>query len=165
MPVNPKVIARPRRVGDVFLTHLHSDPLAARAALEALSMFLAPARLCQDLTSTIQIVVAEALNNVVEHAYGPGGGPIYLRAGLSDACLEVLIRDRGAPLPEHLLFEPCGHGPDPIDLPEGGFGWHLIRRLADTLDHNRMAHWNEMKLVFLRQKNRQDTGDAPEMPQ
>lgn len=134
---------------DVFVTTLRSGPLAAREALASLAAFLAPARLTADTASTVQIVVAEALNNVIEHAYGPEGGPIYLRARLLDKRLEVLIRDTGQPLPQH-LFRDGPEAPNPADLPEGGFGWHLIRTLADRLDHNRLAQWNELRIVFAR---------------
>lgn len=143
-------IGRSGPVNDVFVTILRSGPLAAREALAGLAVFLAPARLSSDRTSTVQIVLAEVLNNVVEHAYGPEGGPIYLRAKLLDERLEVLIRDKGQPMPEHLFADPAASGPDPADLPEGGFGWHLIRTLADTLDHNRLAQWNELRIVFAR---------------
>ena len=149
MPAERAASSRKNRAaGDVFIITLPSGPGAARDVLSALGDFLTAAASCDDMRSTIDIVLAEALNNVIEHAYPDGTGPIYLRAQLSTSRLEVLIRDRGIPLPDHLILPDEAGGPDPADLPEGGFGWHLIRTLADGLGHARLARWNELKVVF-----------------
>ena len=37
---------------------------------------------------------------------------------------------------------PAGQAPDPDDLPEGGFGWHLIRSLSKDLEYHREGDRN-----------------------
>lgn len=135
--------------GGAFIVNFRASPFNVREALETLLDYLSPLGLPQERCDTIQLVLAEALNNVTEHAYPDSdGGPIYLRAIVEEAQLSVVIRDRGMPLPPNLILSDAAETFDPADLPEGGFGWHLIRNLASALDHNRLARWNELKIVF-----------------
>jgi serine/threonine-protein kinase RsbW len=77
---------------------------------------------------TIELVLAEALNNVVEHAYEKGTGPIDLRVERRGQMLHCLVCDLGAGLPQGCVPDPpC---PDPETLAEGGYGWYLIQSLA-----------------------------------
>ncbi len=131
-----------------FIINFHATPLKVRDALETLIDYLGPLNLLQEHLDTIEIVLAETLNNVTEHAYDGDGGPIYMRAIVVDGTLSVVIRDRGKPLPPSLILADDPDGFDPESLPEGGFGWHLIRNLASELTHNRLARWNELRVVF-----------------
>lgn len=135
-------------LGGAFIINFDANSTKVREALETLMEYLHPLPLPADLSATIQIVLAEVLNNVGEHAYDGQGGPIYLRALVDSGRLAVIIRDRGTPLPPNLILADEPDGFDPDDLPEGGFGWHLIRTLATELSHDRLARWNEMKIVF-----------------
>jgi serine/threonine-protein kinase RsbW len=132
-----------------YIVNFHASPLAVRDALQTLLEYLEPLQLSQDQSETIEIVLAETLNNVTEHAYDDTGGPIYMRAVVGGGKLSVVIRDRGVSLPPRLILSDDPGGFDPDALPEGGFGWHLIRSLATELSHNRLAKWNELKVVFL----------------
>jgi len=98
-----------------------------------------------DLWATTELVLAEVLNNIVEHAM----------AGRGDGCIEIdmvagatgpvfTLRDDGRPMPGGELpqGDPPQIGPDLDDLPEGGFGWHLIRCLTLDLRYERADGWN-----------------------
>lgn len=87
-----------------------------------------------------QIVLAEVLNNVVEHAHAAGSGPILLVLSLAEGFLHCRVEDEGTPMPGDEL--PGGHALDPADLPEGGFGWHLIRLLCHDLRYERIGGRN-----------------------
>lgn len=89
---------------------------------------------------SVEIVLAEALNNIVEHAYPEGEpGRIRLRLRQRRSGLMVEIRDFGRPMPNGRA--PIGNYPngetkdDP--MPEGGFGWYLIRELVHDLIYDR----------------------------
>lgn len=115
-----------------------ADPLAVRAALGDAQRAMQAAGLSPGDRGTAEIVLAEALNNVVEHAYGDAGGEIWLHLDRGMARLSCRIEDRGASmpaltLPEGRLPESCAR-----DLPEGGFGWHLIRTLSRNLAYDRL---------------------------
>lgn len=106
-----------------------------------------------DLTAeemgSVEIVLAEALNNIVEHAYPQGEpGEVTLSLRLRPTGLIVEIRDQGRPMPSGRA--PIGNHPmaefedDP--MPEGGYGWYLIRELVRDLIYDRQD--DENFLIF-----------------
>ncbi|NEX46102.1 ATP-binding protein [Pseudotabrizicola algicola] len=120
-----------------------SDPLAVRQALCALFERLLAGAMTADARDTAQIVLAEALNNIVEHAYAQAPGEIEVTIDVSPGGLTCRIMDAGLPLPGGGL--PEGEAPAlPAegDLPEGGFGWHLIRALSEDLNYRREGERN-----------------------
>ena len=97
----------------------------------------------------LRLCVAEALNNVVEHAYsGQDGKPIFAEVSISNDKYQVLIIDEGRPMPKdgppdaNLDFDLD----DIENLPEGGFGWMLIREQMDTVDYERREGHNVLRL-------------------
>ena len=111
-----------------------------RLAIERAMESLAPVNLSPEDLSSIELILAEALNNVVEHAYPPGqpgNVKMVLRHVRSGVMIE--IRDTGKPMPEGRT--PLGLHPQekrPEDkLPEGGYGWYLIRQLARDVVYDR----------------------------
>jgi serine/threonine-protein kinase RsbW len=115
-----------------------SDPVAVRLALCALFDRLMAGRMAADARDTAQIVLAEALNNIVEHAYALTPGEIEVTVEISPGGLTCRIMDAGLPLPDSALHDTAPAQPLPDeDLPEGGFGWHLIRTLSEDLDYRR----------------------------
>ncbi|WP_085977144.1 ATP-binding protein [Roseobacter sp. AzwK-3b] len=122
-----------------------------RAALRQARRHLATLPVPEDRLATIELVLAEALNNVAEHAYaGTRPGPVTLNARHDGDRLCIVLRDMGRPLPG--LVPPIGAPPDvnrPVDdLPEGGFGWFLIRDLTDHVDYVRHGSENRLTLEF-----------------
>lgn len=92
-----------------------------------------------------QIVLAECLNNIVEHSYSDQGGEIDLRIKSIGGGLACVILDDGRPMPGDLM--PAGVNPiaaDSGNLPEGGFGWFLIRALAQDLGYRRKGNRNRL---------------------
>ena len=99
----------------------------------------------------VQIALAEAVNNVVEHAYaGKTPGDVRIRCSLEPERLWINITDAGAPFPEGELPEgkPANLDVAPEDLPEGGFGWFLIRELTSDIHYERSAGNNQLSLCF-----------------
>ncbi|TNJ46258.1 ATP-binding protein [Phaeobacter sp. B1627] len=101
----------------------------------------------------VQIALAEAVNNVVEHAYAETAtGDVLIRCNLHPDRLWVEIRDAGIPFPNATLPEGQAVKVDantPLaDLPEGGFGWFLIRELASDIKYKRNTDNNQLSLCF-----------------
>ena len=99
----------------------------------------------QDVGS-VSIILAEAFNNVVEHAYGESEeGEIEVTIRRRNQSIIFEICDDGRPMPNGR--PPAGSVPDAdgdhLDsLPEGGFGWLLIRELVRDLIYDRRDDQN-----------------------
>jgi serine/threonine-protein kinase RsbW len=132
-------------------------PCAVREALAALIHGPILASVPDDERGTAELVLAEALNNIVEHAYAQGPGDIEVTIRRVQGDLDCRIVDSGLPMPDD--DPPQGRLPvqDPDDLPEGGFGWFLIRTLSRDLRYARNGCSNE--LTF-RLDAGQSVGDA-----
>ena len=97
-----------------------------------------------DLRGRIEIVLAEVLNNIVEHAYAERQGEITIEVSKGPAGIGCRILDTGAAMPGLALPEGTLAPHDPDDLPEGGFGWFLIRSLTEDLRYSRQSGMNEL---------------------
>ncbi|PZX12015.1 ATP-binding protein [Celeribacter halophilus] len=100
-----------------------------------------------DTLSNLEIILAEALNNVVKHAYsGHPEGIIELHLSRSEHELHCVICDTGQQMPNGAL--PSDQQADLrctiADLPEGGFGWGLIRKLAHEVGYIRENGQNRL---------------------
>jgi serine/threonine-protein kinase RsbW len=123
---------------------ISADPVAVRAALATLCDTLILRTLAEDARGTAELVIAEALNNIVEHAYGEDGGEIEIVLRRAPGALFCQIADRGRPMPGGTA--PAGRLPaaDTANPPEGGFGWYLIRSLSQDLRYRREDDWNRL---------------------
>jgi serine/threonine-protein kinase RsbW len=124
--------------------------MAVRALLAEIRGWLSLRGLDDAACGRIEIVLAEALNNVVEHASLDPKDEITLDMTLAPDGVGVDLRDPGAPLPG--LTPPRGDPPTLADnrdaLPEGGFGWFLIRALTSDLHYARTDGENRLSLRF-----------------
>jgi len=120
-------------------------PLAVRAALARMMEQLTALQLSDGDRGNIELVLAEAMNNIVEHAYiGKPNGTVELQIMPTNNGLVCHLRDEGQPMPEGKA--PTG-SPVLLDceteeLPEGGFGWFLIRDMAHDLNYTRISGKN-----------------------
>lgn len=133
-----------------FEVCVQSGQLAVREALTQFLNALKPLNLDTEEASTIELVLAEVLNNIVEHAYPPSApdGPIAIRCAQQSDGLMVDIVDKGTAMPEGQL--PLGElaplDMDQQELPEGGFGWFLIRHLARDVRYARVKDENHLHM-------------------
>lgn len=105
-------------------------PEAVSVALLGLMRNAALARFDADSRSTLELVLAEVLNNVVEHAYAhyPGSIEVMLWPGADG--IRGCIVDSGLPMPNGQV--PAGDPPDLVgDLPEGGL-WLVLDSQSDN---------------------------------
>lgn len=106
-----------------------ADPAAVRGLLERLESDPALERLTAEERDCTLLVLAEVLNNVVEHGYGGAPGWIGLTPLPGRPGLGWRIMDRAAQAPSSVVMAR--------DMPEGeaegGFGLPLIRALTDRM--------------------------------
>lgn len=121
------------------------DETSVRSALKTAMGALRTMQFGPQFRGVVEIVLAEALNNVVEHAYTEHGrGVIEIEVDRLETALAFRIIDDGLPMPKGRLPQGTPQDLDvpPDELPEGGFGWFLIRELTERLDYQRLANRN-----------------------
>ena len=149
---SPDGPAAPSR-SDVIEKRIPTDYRWVRRAIHEVEEDLAQAGIGKEDIGSISIVLAEVLNNVVEHAFGDKNGEdITLIIRPRSKSLLVEIRDSGRPMPKGRA--PIGNHPmtefNQFDcMHEGGYGWFLIRELVQDLVYDRQ---NEENILFFRYK-------------
>lgn len=104
-----------------------------------------------DFQASVEIIIVELLNNIVEHSYADTDfGMIVFKVSLLGDRLRVETNDTGTAMPD--LKAPNPNAPnlavDPADMPEGQFGWFLIRKLSEELEYNRVENENRLSLYI-----------------
>ena len=129
---------------------VQSSELAVREALKKLLDGLKPLALDVEEAGTVELVMAEALNNIVEHAYPEGepAGPISITCLHEGDGLHLTVVDQGRGMPggQTPLGAAANVDVEMPDLPEGGFGWFLIKDLAKDVCYQRVEPENQLSL-------------------
>lgn len=99
----------------------------------------------------LNLALAEGFTNAVRHAHQalPRETTINIDLALWSDRLEIRIWDRGKPFNPDALEEP-----KPGTLQEGGYGWFLLRRLADQVVYERAADGRNCLLIVKLGKTR-----------
>ncbi|MCC5987648.1 MAG: ATP-binding protein [Pararhodobacter sp.] len=134
-----------------FTRRFTASDRTTRVVLAALDARLVKLGVDEDDRASAELILAEALNNICEHAYAGKGGPVEMIVDIRRAGLTCLLCDCGQPIPGGA--PPGGGLPiiDPPDnVPEGGFGWHIIRCLSTDLRYRRDNGWNRLsfRVIF-----------------
>ncbi|MBM7066020.1 ATP-binding protein [Actibacterium sp. 188UL27-1] len=136
---------QPDQVPTQIERQLQSNAQDVRQTLTDLFAELRASQIGDDALATAETVLAEVLNNVVEHAYEErDGGKIFVTIAVDNLGLSCTVADHGKAMPNNEV--PGGAAPDasgPLEtLPEGGFGWFLIHSLTEDLTYTRLSSQN-----------------------
>ncbi|MFC3613132.1 ATP-binding protein [Lutimaribacter marinistellae] len=134
-----------------FALSFQASEGAARDGIRAVASALRWRGLSGDRAGDVELALAEAINNVVEHAYaGLAPGQVHVTCWLGGGRLDILISDNGHAMPGGRLPEGTAAKLENAieDLPEGGFGWFLIRQLATEIRYERCSGLNRLSLMF-----------------
>lgn len=107
-----------------------------------------------EMRFNVELILAEVLNNIVEHGYRGLEGEIELVVTPAMDGLVFRVADSGHPMPDEIL--PEGNLPEHgciEDLPEGGFGWFLIRELSKDLEYRRESGRNLLSFRVCREQS------------
>ncbi|WP_299965007.1 ATP-binding protein [uncultured Roseobacter sp.] len=131
---------------------IEAEPLAVRDGLAKILAALDPLALNVEDAATVELVLAEVLNNVSEHAYRDKNSapPIHVLCQPERRGLQFTVTDHGHPFPDAALpgDEPAALDVERAALPEGGFGWSMIHALARDIRYRRKASTNELTLCL-----------------
>ena len=138
-------------MAEIFKHSFRATEMDARDGMEFVITKLQQTCANQDWTGTVEIALAEAVNNIVEHAYaGLPEGTVEIACDLDKTGLTMQIMDFGNALGSNEL--PPGNPVDLDvaleDLPEGGFGWFLLRELTQSISYDRKDGANILTLAF-----------------
>ncbi|WCR11236.1 ATP-binding protein [Paracoccus stylophorae] len=128
------------RTQPMFHRVLTASPDAVRGALIDIRARFRT-EIGEDTLGRLELVLAEVMNNVTEHAAIPAGHirppSIHISIVRHDTGLACAITDDGVSLPAACILPRSLPVIDPQDLPEGGFGWYLIQDLTQALCYYR----------------------------
>lgn len=130
---------------------LAADPVSIREGLRKMLALAPLVGLKPDGRGTAELVLAEVLNNVAEHAYANLTSAVRITLSPVAEGIRCLIVDQGVAMPGGTLPPgrlPGGPGTPLDDLPEGGFGWHLIRTLTQDLAYVRSGADNRLSFTL-----------------
>ncbi len=151
----PSAAPHPQKVSEVETQGLDqeirisSTALDVRGALQQLESTLLECSAPDDLCERIEQVMAEVLNNVVEHAYSNhSDGEITILFCYRNNLFRTVILDNGQPMPNETI--PSAQFPDLTGpksaLPEGGFGWLMIHSIASVIKYTKTQTGNRTYL-------------------
>ena len=123
----------------------------ARKGIGVIMARLAAEGLPAETLGSVEIVLAEAVNNIVEHAYcGVAPGDVQVTYAVTPDALTMTFVDHGAAFPHGILppGRPADLSVSRESLPEGGFGWLLIRELTNDLTYDRHNGYNKLSVRF-----------------
>ena len=141
--------ALPRRMAVAeFQTTLPSVQDHVGPALDQIRCWMRRHDLDDEVVGDVELALAEALNNVIEHGYAfRQDGTISVSIMVSSDRVTSRIVDCG-----RVFKSPVSASlPDvqslPLeDIPEGGFGWGIINSLMDVVEVARIGDENHMTL-------------------
>jgi len=121
-----------------------------RALLSDVTLWMAGQCIDVDNSQNMELVLAEVLNNIVEHAYSDTDGDITVSLSLHNGFLQADCLDHGKAMPHGPPSSAKGFDPNMAlnDLPEGGFGWGLIRSLCSGASYQRIGTQNRTTLIL-----------------
>lgn len=139
--------SRPAEAFAGFTLRVLARNRSIRDALAEIRSRLARMNLVEEELTTVEVVLAEVMNNVAEHAYAwRRDGEMVLGLRMTSDGLTISVTDEGLPMPDAEL--PFGERLDPTvplgDMPEGGFGWLIIRQLARDVSYFRQEGVNQL---------------------
>ena len=127
--------------------NINSTFSEVRLASELLQQFCDKHNVAVETQGHLELMLVEALNNVVEHAYqAQPDGDILIEFAKMDNTTLIKITDEGLAIPGAAMIEGSNL-PEENTLPEGGWGLCLIQALADTIEYFRYADHNTLVLT------------------
>ena len=126
---------------------IESNFSAIRNASDLLMEYCTQCHISPELSGQLELMMVEALNNVIEHAYqGKDGSEAHVEIIDEPQQILIHITDFGVSAP-YELYSGNKSLPDEYFLPEGGWGLPLIQALADNISYSSTKNSNLLTLT------------------
>lgn len=126
---------------------IESNLSEVRKLTNILHGFCSEHNLSETLTGQLELILVEAVNNVIEHAYqNKNGFPINTSFEVNPTEVTITIKDEGIAAAT-AIHKSTRSMPDINELPEGGWGIALIHSLADNVEHFRKNDSNTLIVI------------------
>jgi serine/threonine-protein kinase RsbW len=108
------------------------------------STYISKIHSSDDRFNRLNLALAEGFSNAVRHAHQelPSETLIEIELAVGHERIEIRIWDQGKPFDPNEVEEPL-----PGTLCEGGYGWFLLRRLADRVVYERCEDGRNCLLI------------------
>ncbi len=101
------------------------------------------------MASSIELCLAEAMNNIAEHSYaGQRSGTIKCHIYSVGASLFCDLLDKGNPIPKTSLEKATKEFGAPEQLADGGYGLSIIHAIASKVTYSQKNNENLLSLVW-----------------
>jgi len=90
----------------------------------------------------IELMAGEACTNSIRHAAVPNTGELILRLIIKDNSFEIIVMDQNPEFDFHNAAQPRFD-----EIPESGYGIHIIKSLADKVVYTRDNSWNKLHII------------------
>jgi anti-sigma regulatory factor (Ser/Thr protein kinase) len=134
-PVLKRRISLRNDIQQIPLLSAFVDEISGKAGLDA------------ELTARINLVLEEAVSNVIKHGYEPDAeGSVDIEAKVGKDSLEFTLTDTGVPFdPTEAPMPDTNLGVE--ERPIGGLGVYLIRTIMDSVSYRREGGRNILTLT------------------
>jgi len=133
-----------------FIKTFPSDQELIGAILSEIVVWLRGRDIQTAVCENVEIVLVEALNNVIEHAYlFEKTGLVSTEIGHYSQTVTATIRDWGKARSDFSGKRSMDHSASELnDLPEGGFGLFMMQSLTQEMTYERIEDENVLSLTF-----------------
>lgn len=141
---------RPGTPSQVWRTSLTNCPDKVPSVLKDICTWMSDCGVDTEKIMDVQIVLAEALNNIIEHGFEiDDAGALDIKINVSGTDVFIELTDNGKAFrPPNVTALPEYDTTQTETLPEGGFGWFLIQNLTSGFHWHRVEHKNRLTLIF-----------------
>jgi len=142
-----KISQQHRLIEVTMKCQIQSEFSHVKKLSDSLQIFAKNENIDETLLGQLELILVEAVNNVIEHAYSnQAGHPIDVVLTKSNNEVIFTIKDQGNPVPDD-LSERKNNMPNAMSLPEGGWGLSLIYALANRVEFSRQGETNTLILA------------------
>ncbi|HIQ16278.1 MAG TPA: ATP-binding protein [Leucothrix sp.] len=130
----------------MLTSSINSQLSDVRKLTDQLKCFCQEQNIDDVLSNQLELMLVEAVNNIIEHGYTNNSGSIEITFEISNGVITITLVDQGMPFPLD-IEDASSTMPFTEDLPEGGWGLALIDTLADEVERYNSCNGHNILVI------------------